>query len=412
MGLGSIKDHKASKSTPLFGVGLAMFLIFAGLSSSQFHSYLFESNGLRDLQIGILLMAGQAAAIFSPLVQVPIIRKFGGPRLPLMFMIAGASVTLSLLPYMHHFWSFLILFPAFSFCAASVFPLNAASTLEAMQNQEHGAFFRIRSFGTLGFLVGCLISLCFPVLSDLPFLYRGFSVSLILALGVVYWDFRRGVRNVKLSKKSDSNFLPSAPHFRETFRLLREPDTLRLLILLGLMNFANALAIGVQGNYLLNRWEQGQRSISMAWVISTACEVPIMLLCALLLKRKGLRVVIGLGIFGTLIKLTGLAAAGSLWQYYLALTMHGCFFAGALTGFNIYLDRRYQQQERATLQTISGIFYGGIPSALAGLSSGWIWHVFSLRSVYLVSGAIAFPAAFYAFFLLNSKGKISDPYVL
>jgi len=379
-----------------------MFLIFAGLSATQFHSYLFESKGIRGLQIGILIMAGQGAAILSPLLQVAIIRRFGGPRIPLMLMIVGASVTLALLPYMRDFRSFLVLFPAFSFCAASIFPLNAACTLEAMLGLGHGAFFRIRTLGTLGFLVGCLISVGFPHLSDLPLLYKGFSAALMLALGVVVWEFRRLPPR---SATADSARVPKvgsvAPGFRQSLGLLADPVTLRLLLVLGLMNFANTMAIGVQANYLVHRWQEGQRTISLAWVVSTACEVPLMLLCARVLNRYGLRYVLGLGIVGTLLKLVGLASAGTLWQFYLALTMHGCFYSGALTGFSVYLDRKYRREERPTLQTLAGVFYGGIPSTLAGLTAGWIWHALSLRSVYLLSGGIAIPAALYAINLLR-----------
>jgi MFS transporter, PPP family, 3-phenylpropionic acid transporter len=385
-----------------------MFLIFAGLSAAQFHAYLFESKGIQGLQIGILIMAGQGTAILSPLFQVSIIRRFGGPQVPLMLMLAGTAISMVLLPYMHSFMGFLFLFPIFSFCGASVFPLNAACTFEAMRNQGYGQFFRIRSLGTLGFLVGCLISVFFPTLLELPLLYKGFSAALIMALGVVFWDHRRG-RLEKLSQAILEEIKAhTPPRFFEALRRLREPQTLRLLVVLGLMNFANSMAIGVQGNYLMHKWHEGQRTISLAWVVSTACEVPLMLLCGGVLKKYGLGYVLGLGIFGTLFKLAGLAVAGTLWQFYLALTMHGCFYSGALTGFGIYIDRKYRREESPTLQTLSGVFYGGIPSALAGLGVGWLWHLFSLQAVYWVSGAIAVPTAIYAFFLLNQSGKNGD----
>jgi MFS family permease len=329
-----------------------------------------------------------------------------------MLMLAGTAVTMVLLPYMHGFIGFLILFPVFSFCGASVFPLNAACTFEAMRNQGYGHFFRIRSLGTLGFLVGCLISVFFPTLLELPLLYKGFSSALFLALFVVFWDHRRA-RLERLSEAILAEIKAHAPpRFLEALRLLRDPQTLRLLVVLGLMNFANSLAIGVQGNYLMHKWHEGQRSISMAWVVSTACEVPLMLLCGWVLRKYGLSYVLGLGIFGTVLKLVGLAASDGLWQFYLALSMHGCFYSGALTGFGIYIDRKYRREQSPTLQTLSGVFYGGVPAALAGLGAGWLWHLFSLQTVYWVSGAVAVPTAVYAFFLLKDSGKNGDKNVL
>jgi MFS family permease len=396
-----------------------MFLVFVGFSASQFHAYLFESRGIGHLQIGFLIMAGQAAGILSPLFQVSIIRRFHGPRLPLMLMTAGSGAALAALPHLRGFWPMLIGFCAFTFCGAGIFPLNAACTFEAMRERGHGTFFRIRTLGTVGFLVGCVVSVFFPRLADLPLLYSGFAAAMFASLIVVGRDYRRPVsaplrdpRPADPSLQSAPTFssdaqvsgIPAAaiPGFFRSLVLLREPRTLRLLIVLGVMNFANVMATGVQGNYLVDRWHEGQRAISMAWVVSTGCEVPLMLFCAWVLRRYGLRYVVGFGIAGTLVKLAGLALAGEVWQYYLALAMHGCFFSGALTGFSVYLDRTYRREERSSLQALAPVFYAGIPSSLAGLATGVIWHAYSLQAVYLVSGGIAVLAAAYAFLLLRS----------
>lgn len=404
-------DPSASgRDVSLMAVSLTMFLVFVGFSSGQFHSYLFENRGIESLDIGLLIMAGQGAGILSPLFQVSIIRRLHGPRLPLMMMIAGAGSALASLPHLHGFWPLLAAFCLFSFCAAGLFPLNAACTFEAMRNRGHGTFFHIRTLGTLGFLLGCAVSVFFPDLADLPLLYGGFAAFLFLALAVVALEYRYAPpESANLaaasgtSKGAPRSF--SAPTFSRSLALLKEPRTLRLLIVLGTMNFANSMATVVQGNYLVDRWHEGQRAISMAWVVSTACEVPLMLLCAAILRRHGLRYVIGFGLAGTLVKLVGLALAGEVWQFYLALAMHGCFFSGALTGFSVYLDRAYRKEERASLQALAPIFYGGIPASLAGLTAGVLWHSFSLHAVYLVSGAIAALAAGYACLLLWNSGQ-------
>jgi MFS family permease len=396
----------------LFGVSLTMFLIFSGLSSGQFHSYLFESRGLQGLQIGLILMAGQGISILSPLFQVAAIRRLHGPRLPLMLMLLGAAAALVCLPHLAGFWSLLLCFSLFSFCGAAIFPLNAACTFEAMRNHGHGVFFRIRSLGTLGFLAGCAVSVCFPRLIDLPWLYGGFAVCLLSAFSVTAWEYRSASARTMASGdavKADGTDGDAAeaqqpiavPSFPAAVKLLREPRTLRLLIFLGALNFANTMAIGMQGNYLVDRWHQGQRTISMAWVVSTGCEVPLMLLCAVVLRRFGLRYVIGLGILGTVLKLVGLAMAREVWQYYLALSLHGCFFSGALTGFSVFLDRNYRKEERAALQSLAPVFYSAIPASLAGLTAGLVWHAFSLRAVYGLAGGIALAIGVLGWYLVR-----------
>jgi MFS family permease len=381
--------------TSLFGAGLAMFLVFVGFSAGQFHSYLFESRGIPGLQIGLLIMVGQGTGILSPLFQVSIIRRFHGPRVPLMLMLAGTGAALAVMPHLRGFWPLLAGFCVYSFCGAGVFPLNAACTFEDLRNRGHGTFFRIRSLGTLGFLAGCIVSVFFPTLADLPVLYAGFSATMLLSLAVVAIQYRRP------AAPGAADPPRAGPTFARALALLREPRTLNLLLVLGIMNFANVMATSVQGNYLVDRWHQGQRSISLAWVVSTGCEVPLMLLCALVLRKYGLRYVIGFGLAGTLLKLAGLAAASEVWHYYLALAMHGCFFSGAVTGFSVYLDRNYRREERASLQALAPVFYAGIPASLAGLTAGVVWHSISLRAVYLVSGGIAVLASGYAFLLLG-----------
>ncbi|MEO6095574.1 MAG: MFS transporter [Fibrobacteria bacterium] len=401
-------DAQPFVAPSLFGAGLAMFLVFVGISAGQFHSYLFESRGIGHLRIGILIMAGQGAGILSPLFQIIIIRRFHGPRLPLMLMIAGSGLALAVLPHLRGFWPMLIGFCIFTFCGAGIFPLNAACTFEALRHRGHGIFFRIRTLGTVGFLVGSAVSVFFPRLTDLPMLYAGFAGALFASLIVIGRDYRQ-TASLAASMASSASHASRAlavsaaiPGFFKSLALLREPRTLQLLIVLGAMNFANSMATGVQGNYLVDRWHEGQRAISMAWVVSTACEVPWMLFCAWVLRKYGLRYVIGFGIAGTLVKLTGLALAGQVWHYYLALTLHGCFFSGALTGFSVYLDRAYRHEERSSLQALAPVFYAGIPSSLAGLATGVVWHSFSLRAVYLLAGGIAALAAAYAVLLFRT----------
>jgi hypothetical protein len=77
----------------------------------------------------------------------------------------------------------------------------------------------------------------------------------------------------------------------------------------------------------------------------------------------------------------------------------------------VYLDRAYLPEERPALQALAPVFYGGIPASLAGLAAGLVWHAFSLRSVYWLSGAIAVPVSVYAFLLLREAGKRLEKHV-
>jgi MFS family permease len=389
-------DERASS---LPGAALAMFLVFAGASASQFHSYLFEKRGFSGLEVGYLLAAGYGAGVLSPLIQVKVIRLFRGPRLPLMLALLLTAVTLAALPRVHGFRPLFILAFLCAFFGAAIFPLNTACTLDAVRHRGHGVFFGIRSLGTVGFLAGCGISACFTEFAHLPFLYLGFAGAYLLALGVMAKDYKPAYAG------APAEGARSGPGLRRTLELLVRGRTGRLLLVMGVMNFANGLIICIQGNYLVHRWEGGQASISQAWVASTACEAPLFLLCAWVLRRYGLRYVLAMGLAGTLAKIVGAALAAELWQYWLALAMHGFFYSGAVTGFSVYLDRHHAREDIPSLQALSVIFFQGIPNALAGLSAGLIWHASSLRSVYLFAAAIAAAVSAYGFFLLRREDR-------
>jgi predicted MFS family arabinose efflux permease len=416
------QEARSGHPASLGGVSLTMFLVFVGFSCSQFHGYLFEKRGLDALRIGLLLTAGFSAGVLSPLLQVPIIRYFHGPRRPLLAALAGAALSLALLPLVRGFAPLLVVFAVFSLCNSAIYPLNLACTLDVVRERRglpgrplvsggplrsgHGLFFRVRGLGTVGFLVGCFVSLFFPHPGELPLLYGGFAAALALAFAVVALDYRH------MPVTPGSGAAPrSAPGFFQALSLLREPLTLRLLICLGVMNFANAMATSVQGNYLVHRFHEGQRAISLAWVISTACEVPLMLLCSRIVKTRGLRFVLALGLGGTLFKLLGLAAATQLWEYYLALTLHGFFFSAALTGFGVHLDRAFRRHDGPAVQSLAIVFYQGLPMSLAALAAGWIWHSLSLAAIYRVSAGIALAISGYAFFVLKAmeSGASAEP---
>ncbi len=387
---------------PVFGAGLVMFLGFAGLSSQQFYGYLFERLGFTPLQIGLLLGTGFLAGIAAPLAQITAIRRMGGARNPLLFMLAGAGLGIGLLPHASTFGASAILFFFALFCASSINMLNTACTLEITRSRGEWLYFVIRCVGTVGYLVGCVISFMQPDPDRLPWLFLGFGIAFLLAVPVAARNYRspESARSPHAHLHASSATPPRRVDLRRTLRLLSAPRAARLLWTLGIMNFANAMATLVQGNYLVARFSGGQGSISMAWIVSTAFEIPLMLLCAWLVRRHGLRIVLGFGLLGTTIKLVFIGAADSYAMFLAGLAFHGCFFSGALTGFNLFLDRRYDHRDRPALQALGTLFHTGLPTALGGLAAGILWHYFGLRSVYAVAAAISVAAGVYTLFLM------------
>ncbi len=377
-----------------------MFLSFAGLSAAQFHGYLFEGMGFTPLQIGVLLGAGYAAGIIAPAAQVRAIRWLRGPRLPLVLVLAGAGACIALLPWASGFGGVLPLFFGALFCSAGIHPLTAACALEATRDRGHSVYFLIRSLGTAGFLAGCIGSYFQPGFEKLAWLYLGFGLAFWSTIPLVLTRFkpmdpRQAPEEILVAKNPRRT-----PGFRRALRLLSTPRAARLLWTLGMMNFANAMATLVQGNYIVSRFGQGQEAISLAWIVATTFEIPLMFLCAWLVRARGLRVVIGLGLLGTTVKLLILGMADGYGMYLAGLIFHGAMFSGALVGFNLFVDRNFAVADRPSLQSLGALFYTGLPNALGGLTAGLLWHYFGLESVYLFTAVVGVGAGIYTIRLL------------
>lgn len=390
---------------PVRGTAAVMFLGFAGLSATQFHGYLFESKGFTPLQIGILLGAGYAAGLLAPAAQVWAIRRLRGPRIPLAIALGGAGLGIALLPRAATFGAVLPLFFLALFCSAAVHPLTAAGSLEAVRARGPATYFVIRSLGTAGFLAGCIGSWLQPGSDRLAWLYLAFAATLWLAIPVVLTRLRP-VNPREAPEDILVNPRPRrTPGFRRALRLLSTPRPLRLLLALGIMNYANAMATLVQGNYIVGRFGRPQQDISLAWIVSTAVEIPLMLGCAWLVRAKGLRAVIGLGLLGTTAKLLLLGLANDYATFLAGLAFHGCFFSGALVGFNLFVDRHFHVADRPSLQSLGALFYSGLPTALGGLSAGLLWHLSGLETVYAFTACIGVGVGLYTVQLMRMLPK-------
>ena len=382
-----------------------MFLSFVGFAAAQFYGYLFEQLGFSPLEIGFLFGLGFTADILAPILLVVAIRRLRGPRRPLMLALAGAGVGTLLLPYSQGFAVAAFLFSFTLFCSSSVNPLNTACTLEITRTRGASLFFFLRTLGTVGYLVACVVSYFLPDPARLPLLYFGFGVASLFAIPVIARTFvpedpRQAPEDILVNARPSRT-----PGLKRALRLLSAPVAKRLLWTLGVMNFANAMATLVQGNYLMARFARGQSSISMAWIIATACEIPLMIGCVWLVKRHGLRSVLGLGLLGTTLKLFFLGAADSYGVFLAGLAFHGCFFSGAVVGFSLFLDQRYAVADRPSLQALGSLFYAGLPMALGGLCAGVIWHLFGLHTVYLVAALIGLGAGAYTIVLMPRLPK-------
>jgi hypothetical protein len=255
--------------------------------------------------------------------------------------------------------------------------------------QGYSKIFLVRSLGTFGFVVACLISLVSVDKLGFKWLYAGYGAAYALAMIAVFnlakgytSDHQPPRKNVLKAVSDQWNSL------RLAVKQLRHSLLAKLLVPVALMSCANSMAFNIQGNYVPYKYAGADSTISLSWLIGSGFEIPIMFLCVYLLKRWNLTVVLSAGIIGTLIRIAGMDFSPTLGSLLFFLTLHGMYYAGVVTGLTIAIDRT-ETNHKPSLQLLCSLVYSGIPHALGCLMAGFLWDLFSLQFVYHAATAIA-----------------------
>ena len=362
---------------------LSMFFIYVGISSLQFHSIILESKGFSGTLLGVALMMGYISALSAPFFIAWWSPKFQNPRTPLYCILAMAGITLPLLAYLQSPYILLPTYFIHTFCVWCVFPLHMTYGMDVCRDKGNSFFFLIRSLGTLGFVAGCIATFFFVESTTLQWVYLAMGVSFLIATLVLFVPtpfFPKQLNHNPAPRPATYNV--STTSLWQEWKAIYKDSFIRKLILpIALVSCGNTMATSVQGNYLIHSFAGTKSTVSMAWILCTGFEIPIMLFCAFLIKRWNVSLVVMLGVTGTFIRLVGMSFSESLSQLFFFFTLHGFFYAGVVTGLGVCLDKIHQSKHSAK-QALFSLTYASVPSILGSFCAGFVWEHFSLKAVY------------------------------
>lgn len=371
-----------------------MFLTFGGLSVVQFSTLLFE----KDLQfnkawIGTLLMASSLMSIVLPFLLQAIQKWVKNPNAILTALLMTASVSVALLPYATNEWIALIVYCILGLAKFGTSNMQITNALTLTKDKGQNYFLALRSIGTLGFAVFCLITMILADYFTLPQLYWVFSIAYMLGA---------------VASLVNQDVIPRHTDFislRQVWNWFKEGPTIPLLLLIVLANMTAFIGSSFIGNFVQNELQGGTKDVSIAWSIATFLELPFFAICIWVLNRFGLKKLIIFGMVSNALRLTLTGYTDTLWGLFAIQSLHGIFYGATLSGYSIYLNQFYKSHQIHHLNLFSSFLYGGIGSAVAGKLGAMLWDYDDLRFTYICSGILAIFVSLLLLFIRFEKNN-------
>lgn len=358
----------------LFSVAVMVFLVFFAMASNQYHTLILEHIHHFDGQeIGSLISLGASTSIFLPWIVLLLGKKIPHPDKILRRSLFFLAICLCLFPRTQN-----AIAAVFLYYGIVTF-MNVASMLQLIvliftaRPQGDQWVLLIRSGGTLGFAVSCVVSTLIANRLDYSTLYLIFAAAALLA--------------IPFNKKTGPVLLPhtSGSKIRSSWKLLGEKNTRNLLLGVGVAHMAIFGATSVLSNFIANHFEATKSQVSLAWTIATFSEVPLIWLSILILRRFGLKGLLLSGIFTSTIRMGLLFLVKDLSALYGVQVLHGLFYGSTLSGIGLYLARSHGDAQMQQLQMMAQSLYGGVATTIGAQVTGIIWNWAGLRNVYLIA---------------------------
>lgn len=380
-----------------------MLILYIGTSAYQFHTIAFEELGFHGSALGLIMAMGALAGAISPIVNSALAGYFPRPVPPLLFYLMTAGVSLFFLPQPSSLSVKVLTYSVHTFSIWAVTPLHLSVGMEVCRPLGREGYFFFRALGTLGFMLGCLVCSAIVAYIKLPTLYFALASFYILTiltfLPISLWNI---TESLSTENKSSENFdtlitSQSPSHssiyslgegFRIGWKTLQStPHLPSLLFALSILCWGNTLAVSLMSNYLVHEFHASKSVVSWAWVISSGCEIPIMLMNWALIRKWGIRFIMGLGIGASVLRLILLAWAPNISTFFFALVLHGFFYAAYTGTIGIWIDK-LPTTNRHAQQIFFSLLYMGIPLTVGSFSAGYIWEKMGMRPLYIAAALL------------------------
>ena len=341
------------------------FLSFASLSLlGTYGNVYFKRRGLSDIQLGILFAVPSAVSIFSPIIWglTSDLLQRRKPIVITMHLVSAVLFPLFWFLSSQTFVLICIIMGLFSFFFRPSIPLVDTWTLDYLSNKG-GDYGRIRSWGSVGYMVPLLLSILI------------FSPSSGGTAGVLLPMFF-GVSGFRLLAAIQASYMPDmSPSEREkmdwkALKIYLHPFAIVFFFCVFVRSFVFSPFFAFFNVYL-DTLGVTDNMKGLPWIVAVGAEVIMLAFSNKLIQRFGAVTAIICAYVAMAIRFFVLAAAPS-WEIILVVQLLHALTFGAyhLAAIQI-INRITPEAFRATGQTLVSVI-GGIGGILGNLI-GSVW---------------------------------------
>jgi MFS transporter, PPP family, 3-phenylpropionic acid transporter len=338
---------------------LFYFLFFgAAACLVPFLSLYYESHGLTGRQIGLLVGVVPLVTLVSAPLWGGLVDITRNQRLSLLLAIAGSWTAVL---FMSRFTTFAGLLPAvilYAFFLAPIVPLMDNSVLAGL-GERKADYGKLRLWGGVGW--GLAAALLGPVLqrAGLQWTFYGFLIFMAATLAAV-WQMPVVINPVEQKYGAGLR------------RLLANPSFLLLLA----VAFVYGISLTIMLNYLFLHLEKlgaSRTLMALSLTVATASEIPFWFISSWLLRRWGVRRMIGVSLLVTAVRAFAYTFMSVPWLVLPISLLHGPSFAILWSAGVAFADRVAPAGLRATAQSIFAATSMGLGAAVGALVGGVLY---------------------------------------
>lgn len=371
---------------------LIVFMLYSGICCSAFMVTLYDSRGITQSQVGIILAISSAVSIFSPPVMGILADKIRSKRKTLMLTLLVGGITNAILPLLAG--NFILLLATVlignAFRGASFSVYDAWLVAECAEDSKKGGkmdYGAVRLWGSVGYslfslIFGWMVKMAAGEV-DIALYIGGSIMTLTGAMCLLGRQQETGAAVAGEGKKSTLTLRQLKPQ-----RLLKNYYFVTFFFVFILVNVTKDFGTAYL-TYLLQDIGKDASYIGVLNGIKAAAEVPLMLVSGKLAKKFGYEACIfSVGLIYAVEHLCYSWAASPV-VLIVAQVLHGAF-SGLFMGLaGSYLFSLVPGSLSTSAQTFA-IAGSNIMSVLGNLGSGYLLEALGVRVLYQ---CIAIPPA-------------------
>ncbi len=336
-----------------------------------FISVYLESRGLTGTQIGTILGTSPLFVMVTLPLFGFVSDKLNAPR-KVIFVISLVAVVFALsIMKVSTFWYLFVFIILYEMFMVPILQLSDSLTLRLSKKYNY-KYTKIRVFGSLGYVAGGVLSGYLIDLMGLSAMFYYIALFLILTgiITLTYSDLDETHQHKIVNLKKEISEIFKC----KSFILIIGITCLTYVI-------GDALIL-FNGNFIL---ELGGRKvdIGLAALGSVTFEVIIFTFNKQIMQKIGPKKMLLISVVAIFLRFFIGSNATTVWQFYIAVSMHGIAFATCLPVAYMYIIEKIPKNVNATAITIMVACQSIVRSGVIFLT-GYVYENYSLRLMYLI----------------------------